>query len=214
MVKTFQRKTTRYLVAQWWIEKFRRLGQIHETSDAVDGAGAGCRGDRQPIRHPAATVAPGGICLALLPTRLLRIVAVRKVQIAAVFTSNITHGWQNSSVTLAHRSDNNLPMHVLLDYGWGPVRIHREFPNLKQVIICHLCLVIQLCKTSRWFRRRRAVGFDRAFGAIESNCPSASKSSRNLQSCMTKVADYACGLLRRLHEHVDNLVDGCDYCVV
>ena len=41
--------------------------------------------------------------------------------------------------------------------------------------------VIQLLQTSRWFRRRRTVGFDRAdraFGAVESNCLSSSKSSR------------------------------------
>ena len=38
--------------------------------------------------------------------------------------------------------------------------------------------VMKIVKNSRWFRRRRAVGFDRASGAIESNCPSASKSSR------------------------------------
>ena len=42
-------------------------------------------------------------------------------------------------------------------------------------------------ETSRWFRRRRAVAFDRICGAIESNCPSSSKSSRNLQSFVTKV---------------------------
>ena len=47
--------------------------------------------------------------------------------------------------------------------------------------------VMQLLQTSRWFRRRRAVGFDRAFGAVESNCPSSSKSSRSLQSFLTKV---------------------------
>ena len=44
--------------------------------------------------------------------------------------------------------------------------------------------VMQLLQTSRWFRRRRAVGFDRAecaFGAVQSNCPSSSKSSRSRQ---------------------------------
>ena len=39
--------------------------------------------------------------------------------------------------------------------------------------------VMQLCKLPRWFRRRLAIRFDRAFGAIESNCPSSSKSSRS-----------------------------------
>ena len=41
-------------------------------------------------------------------------------------------------------------------------------------------LSLQLLQTSRWFRRRRAVGFDRTGGAIKSNCPSSSKSSRSL----------------------------------
>ena len=36
---------------------------------------------------------------------------------------------------------------------------------------------LKILKNSRWFRSRRAVGFDRASGAIESNCPSGSKSS-------------------------------------
>ena len=48
---------------------------------------------------------------------------------------------------------------------------------------------MQLLQTSRWFRRRRAVGFDRAdraFGAVESNCPSSSKSSRSLQKLHDK----------------------------
>ena len=40
--------------------------------------------------------------------------------------------------------------------------------------------VMQLLQTSRWFRRRRAVGFDRAEGAVESNCSSSSKLSRSL----------------------------------
>ena len=39
--------------------------------------------------------------------------------------------------------------------------------------------VMQLLRTSRWFRRRRAVGFDCAEGPI--NCPSSSKSSRSQQ---------------------------------
>ena len=37
-------------------------------------------------------------------------------------------------------------------------------------------------KNSRRFRPRRAVGFDHAGGAIESNCPSGSKSSRIFQN--------------------------------
>ena len=43
-------------------------------------------------------------------------------------------------------------------------------------------IFMKILKNSRWFRRRRAVGFDRAGGAIESNCPSTSKSSRIFQN--------------------------------
>ena len=59
--------------------------------------------------------------------------------------------------------------------------------------------LMKILKNSRWFRRRRAVGFDRAGGAIESNCPSTSKSSRIFQN---------------FHEHSDGTVytlDGTQY---
>ena len=50
--------------------------------------------------------------------------------------------------------------------------------------------VMQLLQTSRWFRRRRAVGFNRttegAICAVESNCPSSSKLSRSLQKLHDK----------------------------
>ena len=63
-----------------------------------------------------------------------------------------------------------------------------------------ITFVMQLLQTLRWFRRRRAVGFDRAEGAIsarfESNCPSSLKSSRSLQ---------------KLHDKVDEGVQ-CPYC--
>ena len=70
------------------------------------------------------------------------------------------------------------------------------FCPLSRSILCPIesvdtlvTFVMQLLQTSRWFRRRRAVGFDRpdrASGAIESNCPSSSKSSRNLQKLHDK----------------------------
>ena len=41
---------------------------------------------------------------------------------------------------------------------------------------------MKVLKNSRWFRPRRAVGVDGASGAIESNCPSGSKSSRIFQN--------------------------------
>ena len=41
---------------------------------------------------------------------------------------------------------------------------------------------MKILKNSRWFRPRRAVWFDRASGAIESNCPSGSTSSRLFQN--------------------------------
>ena len=43
---------------------------------------------------------------------------------------------------------------------------------------------MQLLQTSKWFRRRRAVGFDCTEGPI--NCPSSSKSSRSLQKLHDK----------------------------
>ena len=46
--------------------------------------------------------------------------------------------------------------------------------------------VMQLLQTSRWLRRRRAVGFDRAEGTFNSNCPSSSKSYRSLQKFHVK----------------------------
>ena len=48
------------------------------------------------------------------------------------------------------------------------------------VVSVPVCM--KIVKNSRWFRPRRAVGFDRAGGAIESNCPSGSKSSRIFQN--------------------------------
>ena len=54
--------------------------------------------------------------------------------------------------------------------------------------------VTQVLQTSRWFWRRRVVGFDRAdraFGAVESNCPSSSKSSRSLQKLHDKGVEGA-----------------------
>ena len=53
---------------------------------------------------------------------------------------------------------------------------HREYGQFRP------CKVMKILKNSRWFRPRRAVGFDRAGGAIESNCPSTSKSSRIFQN--------------------------------
>ena len=41
---------------------------------------------------------------------------------------------------------------------------------------------MKILKKLRWFRPRRAIGFDHASGAIESNCPSGSKSSRIFQN--------------------------------
>ena len=40
---------------------------------------------------------------------------------------------------------------------------------------------MRISKNSRCFRHRRAIGFDRASGAIEFNCPSGSKTSRIFQ---------------------------------
>ena len=62
-----------------------------------------------------------------------------------------------------------------------------------------LSMFMKILKNSRRFRRRRAVGFDHAGGAIESNCPSTSKSSRIFQN---------------FHEHMDGTVqtlDGTQY---
>ena len=42
---------------------------------------------------------------------------------------------------------------------------------------CKCCCDMEILKNSRYFRPRRAVGFDREGGAIESNCPSGSKLS-------------------------------------
>ena len=50
-----------------------------------------------------------------------------------------------------------------------------------------------------WFRRRRAVGFDCAEFAIESNCPSASKSSSNFSEIfMTYVGVHIFGGFKQL----------------
>ena len=53
---------------------------------------------------------------------------------------------------------------------------------------------MKILKNSRCFRPRRAVGFDRAGGAIESNCPSGLKTSRIFQNfhveCDTTVRHF------------------------
>ena len=61
--------------------------------------------------------------------------------------------------------------------------------NSSRVWTTLVIFIMQLLQTSRWFRRRRAVRFDRAnraFGAVESNCPLSSKSSRSLQKLHDK----------------------------
>ena len=90
-------------------------------------------------------------------------------------------------------------------------------PTKSNALACSLCLVLvcipeaiemtdshvtfdmKILKNSRCFRPRRAVGFDRSSGAIESNCPSGSKTSRIFQN---------------FHEHRDGTVhtlDGAEY---
>ena len=57
-------------------------------------------------------------------------------------------------------------------YEWVPILCPIESVDTL------VTFVMKISENSRWFRRRRAVGFDCAFGAIKSNCPSSSKSSR------------------------------------
>ena len=59
-------------------------------------------------------------------------------------------------------------------------------PISKTCVLCpiesvdsYVPVCMKILKISRWFRPRRAVGFDRASGAIESYCPPWSKSSSN-----------------------------------
>ena len=70
-------------------------------------------------------------------------------------------------------------------YSYSPLRPFEEWKVLYSVPPSDtlVTIVMQLLQTSTWFRHRRTLGFDRAdcaFGAIKSNCPSSSKSSRSL----------------------------------
>ena len=81
----------------------------------------------------------------------------------------------------------------------SPIRIQSAILCPIESVDSSVPMFMKILKNSTWFRRRRAVGFNCASGAIESNCPSTSKSSRIFQN---------------FHEHRDGTVhtlDGTQY---
>ena len=90
---------------------------------------------------------------------------------------------------LRRKLTHQLALNTVLLANLALVVLHQVYLVPSRVWTPSVTFVMQLLQISRWFRRRRAVGFnraDRAFGAIESNCPSSSKSSGSLQKLHDK----------------------------